>query len=133
MSSVPFEKDEVAIVPSEVIQGQIMVDLNEEFKKTRTMPCGFPFLLNFWVKARIRMAGVYETQAVFEHAKHNTEWHQKTFVKPGAPYSVFYALTVVHAETGNPDVGWISPSIDSNLIPWIKLALDPDQTALWNV
>lgn len=39
-------------------------------------------------------------------------WTLKMFAKPGAPYSVFYAVAV-------DDVVWISPNIPARLAAWI--------------
>ena len=131
MSRTPFTGDDVRAVPDDLITGHVLMRLDAEFKRTRTCPTGIDFLLDDWKSGQIRMAGVFETQEVFDHARNNYPWHLKTFVKPGAPWSIFYAVVILRAD-GSPDVGWISPAVDRVRARWIKAALDPEESATWS-
>jgi hypothetical protein len=105
--------------------------LHSEFERTSTCPCGFYDLLDDWKDGRVRLAGVFETETVFDHARNNHDWHMKTFAKPGAPWSIFFCVAVV-SKDGNPDVGWISPEVDSICARWIRNVLDPSGVAPWS-
>ena len=85
----PFAREEVKLVPDEFVTGTVLSRLHSEFKRTNTWPYGFDDLLGDWKGGRIRLAGVFETEAVFDHARENHDWHMKTFAKPGAPWSIF--------------------------------------------
>jgi hypothetical protein len=127
MPGRPFRKEEVAIVPDEFVSGSVLMALEAEFRRTHTCPTGIEFLLDHWKHGTLRMAGVYETDAIFHHARHadeNYEWHSKTFAKPGAPWSIFYAVVV-------SDVGWISPAVDGVCARWIRNCLDPEERLAW--
>lgn len=93
-------------VPNELIDGSMLMRLDAEFKRTGTCPTGIESVLDSWKSGRILMAGVFETQEVFDHRLEHGDWHLKTFVKPGAPWSIFYAVVILRAD-GSPDVGWI--------------------------
>lgn len=118
-------------VPNELIDGSMLMRLDAEFKRTGTCPTGIESVLDSWKSGRILMAGVFETQEVFDHRLEHGDWHLKTFVKPGAPWSIFYAVVILRAD-GSPDVGWISPAVDRVRARWIKAALDPEESATWS-
>ncbi len=111
--SLPFKRKEIVLVPDEDITGSVMEGLLQEFKATGTMPCGFETLLDFWKDGTLRMAGIYETQELFDFSREDPEWAMKMFVKPGAPYSIFFAVSV-------DDVVWISPNTPKRVATWIK-------------
>lgn len=108
-----FKREEVVVVPDEYITGEIIERLRQEFRATRTTPCGFEALLDFWKDGTLRMAGVYETQDLYDFSRENPEWATKMFVKPGAPYSVLFAVAV-------SDVVWVSPNTPKRVEKWIK-------------
>ena len=132
MGRTPFRRDDVRAVPDEdLITGHVLMRLGAEFKRTGTCPTGIEFLIDDWKSGRILMAGVFETQEVFDHGLEHGDWHTKTFVKPGAPWSIFYTVVILRAD-GSPDVGWISPAVDRVCARWIKSALDPEESATWS-
>ena len=131
MESRPFAREEVKLVPDEFVTGTVLSRLHSEFKRTNTWPYGFDDLLGDWKGGRIRLAGVFETEAVFDHARENHDWHMKTFAKPGAPWSIFFCVTAVSAD-GHPEVGWISPAVDRICARWIRSVLDPSGMAPWS-
>ena len=114
--SLPFKREDVVVVPDEHITGEIIERLRQEFEATKTMPCGFEALLDFWKDGALRMAGVYETQELFEFSRAHPEWTMNSFVKPGAPYSVFFAV-------GVSDVIWVSPKTPKRITEWVRATL----------
>ena len=79
--------------------------------------CGAEFFLDDWKAGKIRIAGVDETRELFEYSGNHYEWAMKTFAKPGAPFSIFYAAAV-------DDSVWISPNIPKTIEGWIRNALE---------
>lgn len=124
---VPFELDQIKVVPDEFITGNVLMRLQDEFRRTGSSWYGNEFMLDDWKAGRLRFAGVCETKKMYEHATWNFRWHATNFVKPGAPWSIFFAATSV-ADNGTPEVGWISSELDSRCIDAIITTLDPTGT-----
>jgi len=61
----------------------------------------------WWKNKELHMIGLVETQKVFDvlREEQNYDWTMNAFAKPGAPYSIFFAVFI-------PYIGhWISPSM----------------------
>jgi len=131
MSRVPFKQTDVQIVPDEFVSGVVLERLHQEFQRTSTWPYGYTDMLDDWKHGQLLMAGVFETRRIFAHAKCNSDWHLQTFAKPGAPWSIFFAVVAVSLE-GTPESGWVSPAVDATRAGWIRKTLDPNSLAQWS-
>lgn len=132
MNRTPFQLGDLACVPDEEVTGDVLIALHTEFLRTSSWPYSFGDLLDDWKHRRVLMVGVYETRAIFDHARIDPGWHTRNFAKPGAPWSIFFGLMAVSRD-GTPEVGWVSPNVDDKIATWIRKTLDPNAIAPWNV
>ena len=120
----------VCKLPADALTGTHLYLLHVDFEQTNTIPAGMWQFLDAWKQGRLLAAGIKETEKMAELKQVDADRNRHNFIAMGPTYYIFKAVLLVN-EDGDPDLGWISPSVSPLNVPRILRALDPERRAVW--